>query len=922
MKLLCSNKFLLLMLFFVSTAFAGVSDKSAIVYYGKNISYPMVGIHDYIIVQPAHTNVNTHGFEVYKDKMYAYVSIGEIDKDIDEYKKIKKEWILGSNKAWNSPVLDLGNPEYKAFLFDEVIEPQMRRGFKNFFFDTLDSYQLVAKTKKQRAKSEAVLVDIIKTFHKRYPNSKLIINRGFEILDKVHNDVNAVLFESYYNGISGEKLSYEAVSDADRKWLDIQLQKIHDYKLDLICVDYLPLDELTSKKADTLITKLQKKGCIPYIATKDLNVYGKSSKNPVKREVLTLIDESEHDRVFLSAHQHGALPLEYQGYIQKLYDIHTHKLPSMEQMQQYSGVVIWFSKTYKNPTELINWILQLQKYNIKVVFAATLPLPLDKSLEALSIKPNETVLQLSPSSKIVTKDAIMGYEIEPSLTQSESFIDITQGKSLLTLSSKNDINTTYAAIMPWGGFALRNGFMQEFNDDNLWVVNPFEFFTKALRLRKIPAPDVTTEYGKRIFVSHIDGDGSMNRVEWNPKRFSIDVIYKDVLKKYPLPMSASIVGAEDDEDGLYPELAPQLQKIIREMYKLPYVEPATHTFSHPFFWDKIHNGDLDPKYRLAPKGYQFSLENEFKGMIDELNVKYITKEKRPKAKTVFWSGDCAPPKDILAYVYKLHLLNYNGGDTYITNTNPWLSYIAPLGLGRGEYYQIYTGEQDENVYTGDWHGPFWGFKKVVQTFKLTENPRRLKIIDLYYHYYSGSKRASLNALYYIYDWVLKQDINPMFTSLYIPKVMDFYTLSLAEQNSSYFLAGARNLKTLRLDESSRFVNIDNSENVLGLKKHKKSTYIHLGSNEKALIELSSTKVHNTKAYLVSTNAAISNNKQRADGFSMELHSFLPITLELRLPKGCRYHLTHSPSVITKKDDIITFKYKKQKRVGINVVCKP
>ena len=921
MKLLCSNRFIFLLLFFASAAFAGLSDKSAIVYYGKNISYPMVGIHDYIIVQPAHTNVNTHGFEVYKDKMYAYVSIGEIDKDISEYKQIKKEWILGNNKAWNSPVLDLSNPEYKAFLFHEIIEPQMKRGFKNFFFDTLDSYQLVAKTKKERDKSEAALVDIIKTFHKRYPHSKLIINRGFEILDRVHNDVNAVLFESYYNGIAGEKLSYKAVSDADRKWLNIQLQKIHDYKLDLICVDYLPLDELTSQKADKEIVKLQSKGFIPYIATKDLNLYGKSSKNPIKREILTLIDESEHDRIFLSAHQHGALPLEYHGYIQKLYDIHTHELPTMEQMQQYGGVVIWFSKIYKNPTKLVRWILQLQRYNIKVVFAATLPLPLDKSLEPLSIKINEKSVTLGNSSKIETKDAMIGYEIQPSLTQSESFIDITKGKSLLTLGSKDDTNTTYAAIMPWGGFALRNGFMQEFNDDNLWVVNPFEFFIKALRLKKIITPDVTTEYGKRIFVSHIDGDGSMNRVEWNPKLFSIDVIYKKILKKYSLPMSASIVGAEDDENGLYPQLAPQLQKIIKEMYKLPYVEPATHTFSHPFFWNKIHDGNLDPKYRLAPKGYRFSLENEFKGMIDELNIKYIAKNKQPKAKTVFWTGDCAPPENILAYVYKLHYLNYNGGDTYITNTNPWLSYIAPLGIGRGEYYQVYTGAQDENVYTGDWHGPFWGFKKVVQTFKLTESPRRLKIIDVYYHYYSGSKRASLNALYYIYNWVLKQDINPMFTSLYIPKVMDFYTFSLAHEGNSYFAAGARNLKTLRLDEGPLFVDMNTSTNILGFKEQKEKSYIHIGSKNSAIIKLTQSE-RNKRAYLVSTNAAILKNEQRVDGFSMQLQSYLPVSLELYLPRGCRYHFTHPPSSITKKDDIITFKYKKQKRVGVNVVCKP
>jgi len=902
-----------------TTAFGALTDKSAIVYYGEKISYPMVGIHDYIIVQPTHTNTATHGFKVYRDKMYAYVSIGEIDRDIKEFAKVKKEWIVGNNKAWSSPVLDLTNPKYKEFLFEDIIEPQMKRGFKNFFFDTLDSYQLVCKTKEQRAKSEAALVDIIKRFHQRYPHSKLIINRGFEIIDKVHDSINAVLFESYYHGLAGKDLSYQTVPKEDRVWLDTYIKKIRHYKLDVICVDYLPLQDLNSKEARNSIKKITEKGMIPYLSTKDLTIYGNSSKNPIKREILTLIDESEHDRIFLSAHQHGALPLEYQGYIQKLYDISKHELPSMETMQQYAGVIIWFAKEYKNPDKLIAWILKLQEYNIKVVFAGTLPLPLNDSLNKLSIKINEGSENIR-KGKIKDKDAMLGYEIEPSLNNSESFIDITQGKRLFSLTNTNHTQTTYAALMPWGGFALRNAFIQEFNDDNLWVINPFEFFKKALRLQTIIVPDVTTQNGKRILFSHIDGDGIMNRVEWNPKLFSGDTIYSDILQKYPIPISVSIIGAEVDDNGLYPKLAPQLQKIVKKIYKLPNVEPATHTFTHPFFWNKIHNGTLDEKYRLKPKGYHFSLENETKGMLDEINIKYLPKNKYPKAKTIFWSGDCAPTEMVLDYVYKQNLLNINGGDTYISNANPWLSYVAPMGIQRGEYCQIYTGAQNENIYTNEWLGPYWGFKKVVQTFKHTDNPRRLKPIDIYYHLYSGSKRASLNALHYVYGWAIKQDVNPIFTSEYIPKVMDYYTVSLAGNKNHYLVAGMKNLKTLRLEDEKSYVDMNTSSNLLGFKRIKNHTYIHLGDKTDAEIHLSK-KIHRNHGYLVSTNAAVVKSEFTDNGFSMQLKSYLPLKLELNIPQKCRYNFTNTASDIRKKDDIITFNYKYKKKVAFNVICK-
>ncbi len=920
MKHLCCSKYILLLLLFCSAAFGALSDKSAIVYYGKNISYPMVGIHDYIIVQPTHTNTTTHGFKVYKEKLYAYVSIGEIDKGIKEFQKVKKEWILGHNKAWKSYVLDLTNPQYKQFLFHDIIEPQMQRGFKNFFFDTLDSYQLVCKTKEQKEKSEAALVDIIQTFHKRYPHSKLIINRGFEIIDKVHNAINAVLFESYYHGIGGKDLSYKNVNKNDREWLDTYLKKIRHYKLDVICVDYLPLEQLNSKEAVRTIHKLQNKGFIPYIGTRDLNVYGKSSKNPIKREILTLIDESQHDRIFLSAHQHGALPLEYQGYIQKLYDISKHRLPSMEAMQRYAGVVIWFSKEYKEPEKLIEWILQLQKYNIKVAIVSSLPLPLNESLEKLSIKVNPSNNTTLQKNKKIKKSPLIGYEIDPSLNDNDSFIDITQGEPLFSITNKADIRTTYAAFMPWGGFALSNGFMQEFGDDNLWVINPFKFFTQALHLKKIIVPDVTTEKGKRILFSHVDGDGIMNRVEWNPKLFSGNTLYSDIFTHYHIPISVSIIGAEVDDNGLYPKIAPQLQKIVKKIYKLPNIEPATHTFTHPFFWNKIHNGDLDPKYRLKPKGYHFSLENETKGMLDEINVKYLPKNKYPKAKTVFWSGDCAPTEMVLQYVYKNNLLNINGGDTYITNAHPWLSYIAPLGLERGEFYQVYTGAQNENIYTNEWLGPFWGFKKVVQTFKLTEKPRRLKPIDIYYHLYSGSKRASLNALHYVYDWALKQDVFPMFTSLYIPKVMDYYTVSMAQDKNKYFVAGMHNLKTLRFDTSSLFVDMNSSTNLLGFKREVHKTYIHLGKQNEAIIQFTQ-KAHNYNGYLISTNATVLKSDFYKNGFRMELQSYLPIELELNIAKNCTLRATQGERSLTQEDDTISLKYKNKKRVQFNVICK-
>jgi hypothetical protein len=641
-------KIFLIFIFVVSSLFGALNKKSAIVYYGEDISYSMLGIHDYIIVEPSHIDTNLHGFRVYKDKIYAYVSIGEIDKDIEEYKYVKKEWIVGDNKSWNSDVLDLTNPQYREFLFAKMIEPRRKKGFKNFFFDTLDSYQLIS-TQKKRQESKAALVLFINEFHKRYPKSKLIVNRGFEIIDEIHDSLEAVLFESYYRGVGGEKLSYTKVTDEDREWLDVQIDKIQSYNLPVIAVDYLEPKQID--KAKKLVSKLEARGLIPYVAYRELDTYGVSSKNAIKREIFTLVDESKVDRTLLEAHQYGALVFEYMGYIQKLHDIN-QGLPNPEKMNHYAGVVIWLRDYYAKPQELIEWAVRVKKMGIKLVFVSNFGLNANYALlKDLGI---EVVSKDEQKRKLIHQDKIMGFEIEPSLTPSGIEIHTKSKNPLLVYRHQDKKSSTPAALTSWGGYAVGDAFMMTINNDNLWVINPFEFFKKALALKDLLVPDVTTQNGKRLLFTHVDGDGIMNRVEGDFGYYSGDAILNKILKVYKIPHSISVIGAEISPQGLYPKLSKDLMKIAKQMYALENVEPATHTFTHPFFWGKIQNDNLDEQYRLKPKEYKFSLSSELSKPLEDINI-YL--DPKHKAKSVFWSGDCAPRVNALKFAQKNHILN-------------------------------------------------------------------------------------------------------------------------------------------------------------------------------------------------------------------------------------------------------------------------
>jgi hypothetical protein len=346
-----------------------------------------------------------------------------------------------------------------------------------------------------------------------------------------------------------------------------------------------------------------------------------------------------------------------------------------------------------------------------------------------------------------------------------------------------------------------------------------------------------------------------------------------------------------------------------------HIEAATHTFTHPFYWSKIVDDHLDPNYRLKVKDYDFSIERELGG-----SLAYINKTLEPKGRQtnlIFWSGDCLPQEPTLAYVYRNNLLQINGGDTTISNSEPWLSHVAPLGIRRGHYYQVFTGAQNENVYTNDWLGPFWGFKRVIQTFKLTDTPRRLKPIDIYYHLYSGSKRASLNALHTVYDWAIAQEVLPIYTSAYIPKVMDYYAVSMAHEGQSWLVRGTRSLKTLRIPDT-RYPDYARSPGIVGDKAHNQSRYLHLNTSEQQRFYLS--KKESPKSHLVDANGVLKSYRHDGQTTKLSLAAEVPLSVKVKLAKGCDAKALPPADDIERQGAILSLSYRTRKDANVTLSC--
>lgn len=895
--------------------FAKAGDKSAIVYYGTDISYANVGLHDYIIVEADNISPYTHGFKTYKKNIYAYVSIGEAIESRGYFKDLKDEWKIAHNTAWKSTVMDVSNDDYHTFVYDNIIQPLIDKGYENFFFDTLDSYTLSLKGEESTDKYRRGLIRFIKKFKLRFPKSKLVLNRGFEIIDEVHESIDAVLFESLFYGLSAKSLAYTKVDPKDRQWLLSKVEKLRPYQLDLIAVEYVDIKD--KEKIHEVIEKSKALGIIPYVANKAFTRYGDSSKVAYKREILVLYN-SKIKKELSSAHHLASLPLEYLGYIPVLKRIEKG-LPDINELTRYKAVLIWPEKPIENTEAYEAWFRVLTQEKIPFLFVEGFGLNDDTVLASyLGVKKVQNKADVLDKQEIVSKDKIFDFETPLRLNYAPTLYQATKATKLLVLTNTYGQENVPVALMPWGGYALSGIATANFSDNTLWVINPYEFFKMGLKLESIPVPDPTTQTGRRLLFTHIDGDASMNKAQWDPRAFSIGVMYDKILSKYKIPQSVSIVQAETDPHGLYPQDSLALETQAQKIYSLPYVEGATHTLTHPFKWGEIKNDELNESYRLKLPGYKFSLDKEISGSLDYINTRLMPAGKK-QANTLYWTGDCLPTESTLEYAYKHNILNINGGDTIITNDKPWLSLVAPYGIKRGEYRQVYTGAENENVYTNDWLGPFWGYKKVIQTFELTNKPRRLKPIDIYYHFYAASKIASLRALDEVYQWALVQETMPIYTSEFIPKVLEFYDISMYKTEKQWHCKGMKELKTLRLDESLDMVDYKTSVGILGEKRDKSQRYVHVDTRSGVKLSLSKDANKDVN-YIIDTNAEVLNDTMTKDGRTFSLNSYVDIVLNYHLKKGCRLETSPKPKSQQTSGNDISLKFK-GREANVIIKCK-
>lgn len=659
-------------------------------------------------------------------------------------------------------------------------------------------------------------------------------------------------------------------------------------------------------------------------------------------------DPLRHTRM----HQMATMPLEHLGLVVEYHRL-SDGLPDISNRPDVRGVLSWFTATERDGAlDLLKWLESALDDGKKVVMMGQLGVEVDRSLGALplarinrltrrlGIDLNGSYVSYPEGAAYTLRDTqVWGFEQVPEFIPPFPVHKAVGADTKVHLQvgwfGDDGIRSDVVVSNPNGGL-VTDGFDAELNPDALvrrWRINPFAFFRVAFATDDLPKPDTTTLAGRRVFYSHVDGDGwrSVAEVKIDDQPTSTArVLLERVVKRNPgLPVTIAPIAAEIDPAWIDDAEA---RAVAEEILALPQVEAGSHTYSHPFQWSFFKDYDPELERRIVTSlGLGRINEQRYESVGTSLAVETSTESGAPTAPELSaryevprafyikpydldlevqgsmdriglvggkpvavlqWSGDTSPYEAAVAAVREAGIVNINGGDTRFDSDYRSYGYVAPTGIPVGRERQIYASMSNENTYTDLWSARFFGYRHLLQTIDRTDLPIRVKPINVYYHTYSAEKIASLNALIAVLQNVGARELTPITTSRFARIGQGFYDTQMVSLGDRVWRIESRGaLQTLRFDHASLMaVDFSRSTGVIGERSSHGGLYVALDpSVAQPVVALTDREDLLAPAvaeypYLIESPWPISQMATEGATVSATLEGFGPLSMSWIVPK--------------------------------------
>lgn len=186
-----------------------------------------------------------------------YLSVGEVNSTRAYFNDVKAQNLtLQENRNWpGSFFIDVRNPLWTKRVIEELVPKILQKGFDGVFLDTVDNAPYLEELDRQRYRGMAeAMVTLVKAIRQNYPNIKIIVNRGFDILSRLEGSFDMVLGESI---------------------VEEQVRLLQDLKRRRPNVTILTLDYINPADRNAIIQAYRRQranGFNPYVSTRELNL--------------------------------------------------------------------------------------------------------------------------------------------------------------------------------------------------------------------------------------------------------------------------------------------------------------------------------------------------------------------------------------------------------------------------------------------------------------------------------------------------------------------------------------------------------------------------------------------------------------------------------------------------------------------------
>jgi uncharacterized protein (TIGR01370 family) len=844
--------------------------RDIVFYYGSRPPVEDLRHFDHIVIQPSQILPHEKTALLNLDSLvFAYVSFGEIARNSEDMERIKTKWSIGVNPAWNSLVMDMTSPDWHQYLMEHHFDRLWREGYRAFFLDTVDSYLIVTTEGKQREEQEKGLVALLAEIKQRYPECKLILNRGFEVLDRAAQYADAMLAESLFHGFDPLTGKHAPTKEENRTWLLQQLNRAqNEFNVPVIVLDYVdPGDWAEAEKTAREIIKL---GFMPWVANGDLTWLGQGRLRLAPRRVLAVINGTAAQQMDHELFKHGAMPLEHLGMAIDYWYIDHLPLPVEPLVGRYSGVITWLAEDRLGRYESLCARLKSEvDAGLPMVFMGHLPAGVAcRSIIGYEgeLQPTTRQLSLEASHERLGRPGAV-----PIVGSGTPDIRNPAGaQPWLTLSDGGSLFHP-VAVGPWGGFALNPHVISESaSGRHEWLLDPFSFFKSALRLPEQPAFDLTTENGRRLGIVEVRGDRLFEKDEQGVE--AIDRL-REWIGRNPVPVTLGVIEAEVNSEERFAKLL--------QFAQMSTVRLASHTYSHPFYWG-IFEGKTDAneqpyRYGVFLEGYAAEMSRETEGTIP-----FMQKIAPNSPLLLIWSGDANPGPAPLAAAEKGNLPHYGGGGLHWQGGPLSLADLSPILRPTQWGTQVLTPLTAEPLFARLWYGEALNFGKVSEWNRELDDSRRLRISSI-----SINADALLNARgVELLDQLAREqrygDVLPLWVDEYARRARAFQTASIARSLDGDWSLFGDALRTVRLPATAMTPRV--SGDVMGYVDRNGERYTHFARNH-AILRIGQDKKRESVLRMISAAAPLQSWHLNQDGsatFFFEARGDLAI----EVPSSC------------------------------------